>query len=74
MPITASRAKGFDVGLVAVLDKPDTVPIYAAHDAHQPYEYNLQQQITAANLIFRVMKLREELCDDALAYDLEFED
>ncbi|KAH8120775.1 hypothetical protein ACSS6W_009880 [Trichoderma asperelloides] len=57
LPITASRAKGFDVGLVAVLDKPDTVPIYAAHDAHQP-----------------VMKLREELCDDALAYDLEFED
>ncbi|KAL6900564.1 hypothetical protein GGI43DRAFT_405733 [Trichoderma evansii] len=36
LAISAHRAKGFDVGLVAVLDKPDTVPFYAAHDAHQP--------------------------------------
>ncbi|KAL7893504.1 hypothetical protein HDV63DRAFT_408382 [Trichoderma sp. SZMC 28014] len=56
LPITASRAKGFDMGLVAVLDSPADVSTYATHDAHLP-----------------VAKLREELCDDALAYDLEFD-
>lgn len=39
LPITASRAQGFNIGLVAILDKVDTIPIYAAHAAHQPYEY-----------------------------------
>ncbi|KAJ4856728.1 stress responsive a/B barrel domain-containing protein [Trichoderma breve] len=56
LPITASRAQGFNIGIVAILDKADTIPIYAAHAAHQP-----------------VMKKREELCTDALAYDMEFD-
>ena len=34
LPISAARVKGFDCGLVAVLDKPDTVKVYAEHPAH----------------------------------------
>ncbi|ETN41332.1 uncharacterized protein HMPREF1541_03267 [Cyphellophora europaea CBS 101466] len=33
-PSSASRAQGFDMGLVAVLDKPETIGVYAAHPAH----------------------------------------
>ncbi|KAL7921226.1 hypothetical protein ACQKWADRAFT_295896 [Trichoderma austrokoningii] len=56
LAMTAARAKGFDVAVVAVLDSQAALSTYATHEAHLP-----------------VMKLREELCDDALAYDLEFE-
>jgi hypothetical protein len=35
LPISATRAQGFDMGLVAVLDKPETVSVYAEHPAHQ---------------------------------------
>jgi hypothetical protein len=31
---TASRAQGYDMGLVAVLDKAETIAVYAKHDAH----------------------------------------
>lgn len=34
LPVSAMRAKGYDLGLVAVLDKPETVPVYAQHPAH----------------------------------------
>lgn len=37
--MTASRAKGFDMGLVAVLDSPAALSVYAAHDSHLPYGY-----------------------------------
>lgn len=57
LPISVPRAKGFDMGLVAVLDKPEDVAIYAKHPAH-----------------LEVQKIREELCEDTLAYDLEFEE
>ncbi|KAE8378611.1 hypothetical protein BDV26DRAFT_261194 [Aspergillus bertholletiae] len=57
LPISVPRAKGFDLGLVAVLEKPEDVAVYAVHPAH-----------------LEVQKLREELCEDALAYDLEFEE
>jgi hypothetical protein len=33
-PISAQRAQGFDMGLVAVLDKPETIKVYAEHPAH----------------------------------------
>jgi hypothetical protein len=32
---TASRAKGFDFGLVALLEKPEDVKVYAEHPVHQ---------------------------------------
>ncbi|OGM46865.1 stress responsive A/B barrel domain protein [Aspergillus bombycis] len=57
LPISVPRAKGFDMGLVAVLDKPEDVAVYAGHPAH-----------------LEVHKLREELCEDTLAYDLEFDE
>ncbi|KAE8353414.1 hypothetical protein BDV28DRAFT_148071 [Aspergillus coremiiformis] len=55
LPISVPRAKGFDMGLVAVLEKSEDVAVYAAHPAH-----------------LEVQKVREELCEDTLAYDLEF--
>jgi hypothetical protein len=55
LPICLPRAQGFDMGLVAVLEKPEHVATYAVHPAH-----------------LEVHKMREELCDDTLAYDLEF--
>ncbi|KAL2221010.1 hypothetical protein M432DRAFT_604776 [Thermoascus aurantiacus ATCC 26904] len=56
LPISVPRAKGFNMGLVAVLELPEHVAGYAAHPAH-----------------LEVHKMREELCEDTLAYDLEFE-
>jgi len=35
LPLTAQRAKGYDLGLVAVLEKPEDVSVYAEHPAHQ---------------------------------------
>ncbi len=32
---TASRAKGFDFGLIAFLEKPEDVKVYAEHPLHQ---------------------------------------
>ncbi|KAL2000380.1 hypothetical protein VTN02DRAFT_3190 [Thermoascus thermophilus] len=57
LPISVPRAKGFDMGLVAVLESPDHVAGYATHPVH-----------------LEVHKMREELCEDMLAYDLEFDD
>ncbi|KAF7590598.1 hypothetical protein BBP40_002635 [Aspergillus hancockii] len=57
LPICVPRAKGFDMGLVAVLEKPEDLPVYAVHPAH-----------------LEVQKLREEICEDTLAYDMEFDD
>lgn len=34
LPISMPRAKGFDMGLVAILEKPDDVATYATHPAH----------------------------------------
>ncbi|KAJ5904092.1 Dimeric alpha-beta barrel [Penicillium tannophilum] len=55
LPISLPRSKGFDMGIVAVLDKKETIAEYAVHPAHM-----------------EVHRMREELCEDTLAYDLEF--
>ncbi len=34
---TASRGQGFNMGLVAVLEKADDVKVYAEHPAHLEY-------------------------------------
>lgn len=66
------------MGLVAVLETPEHVATYATHPAHLEYVpwvpvdsgHCLQDQwLTGFN---RVHKMREELCEDTLAYDLEF--
>ncbi|KAK4630970.1 hypothetical protein CLAFUW4_03119 [Fulvia fulva] len=54
-PVLATRAHGFDIGLVAILDKKEDIKVYAEHPAH-----------------LKVHALREAVCDDTLAYDLEF--
>jgi hypothetical protein len=33
-PSTAHRTQGYDMGLVAVLDKPETIKTYAEHPEH----------------------------------------
>ncbi|OAX82553.1 hypothetical protein ACJ72_03096 [Emergomyces africanus] len=55
LAMTAARAKGYDMALLAILEKPEDISVYAVHPSH-----------------LVVQNLREELCDDALAYDLEF--
>ncbi|KAJ5677119.1 Dimeric alpha-beta barrel [Penicillium maclennaniae] len=55
LSICIPRAQGYDMGLVAVLEKAEDVASYAVHPAH-----------------LEVHKMREELCDDTLVYDLEF--
>ena len=35
LPATARRAKGYDVSLVAILEKPADALIYAEHPAHE---------------------------------------
>lgn len=35
LPLTAQRAKGYDLGIVAILEKPEDVSVYADHPAHQ---------------------------------------
>ena len=34
LPETAFRSKGFNISLVAVLEKPEDAPVYADHPAH----------------------------------------
>lgn len=71
-------------GLIWVLSrywrKPEDVASYAVHPAHLEYGRLLRDECRrmrpisccSANYLYRVHKLREELCDDTLAYDLEF--
>lgn len=37
IPATAARAKGFDYGLIAILDKAEDLKGYAEHPAHLKY-------------------------------------
>lgn len=46
LPISVPRAKGFDMGLVAVLESPEHVASYATHPAHLEYVYYLLSFIT----------------------------
>ncbi|KAL1955548.1 hypothetical protein VTO42DRAFT_8427 [Malbranchea cinnamomea] len=55
LDITAHRAKGFNMGIVAILEKPADVKVYAEHPAH-----------------LELHNYRESLCEDTLAYDMEF--
>lgn len=38
LAVTAHRAKGYDMGLVATLEKAEDVTSYGLHPAHQEYE------------------------------------
>ncbi|PGH04889.1 hypothetical protein AJ80_08438 [Polytolypa hystricis UAMH7299] len=55
LALTASRAKGYNMGLLAILEKAEDLQVYAVHPVH-----------------LEVQKTREELCEDALAYDMEY--
>ncbi|KAI5307026.1 hypothetical protein KEM56_005514 [Ascosphaera pollenicola] len=51
---TAARAKGYNMGLVATLEKAEDLQVYATHPAH-----------------LEVIALKDQICEDALAYDME---
>ncbi len=38
-PLTAYRAQGFSMGVIAVLDKPEDLQVYTDHPAHARYVY-----------------------------------
>lgn len=44
LPISVPRAKGFDMGIVAVLEKPEDVASYAVHPAHLEYDRLLRHE------------------------------
>jgi hypothetical protein len=78
LPISVPRAKGFDMGLVAVMESPEAVASYATHPVHVEFVSRSSSVLWRVCLNWlirgcRVSKMREELCDDTLAYDLEFE-
>jgi len=70
---TASRGKGFNLGLVASLEKAEDVKTYAEHPVHQKYGSShvfwTRRYLTRH---CRVHKFREEMATDTLAYDLVF--
>ena len=35
LAVTADQAKGYDISLVAILEKPEDVTVYAQHPAHE---------------------------------------
>lgn len=35
LAVTADKAKGHNISLVAVLDKPEDAPVYAEHPTHE---------------------------------------
>lgn len=55
LAVSAPRAKGYDMGLVATLEKVDDIAPYGTHPAHS-----------------ETQRLREEISDDALAFDFEY--
>ncbi|KAJ9602730.1 hypothetical protein H2200_012924 [Cladophialophora chaetospira] len=52
---TAFRAKGFDLALVAILERPEDAPIYAEHPKH----------------VKIVEELRPKLFDEVVVFDLQ---
>ncbi|KAI8626092.1 hypothetical protein F5Y19DRAFT_447934 [Xylariaceae sp. FL1651] len=34
LPATAHRTQGYEMGVVAILEKPEDIPVYADHPAH----------------------------------------
>ena len=49
------RAKGFNAGLIAVLEKPEDVKVYADHPEHQKYVVNVKilwlVRVTLTNVV-----------------------
>ena len=71
--MTASRAQGFNQGVVAVLDDEEKLRAYVAHPAHQKYTTSVLPGVSSSCLTFsRVQKIREAICDDTLVYDMYY--
>lgn len=64
LPICLPRAQGFDMGLVAVLEKPEHVASYAVHPAHLEYVLHL--------LIWSSQRLESLRCHQILIHHTEF--
>ncbi|KIW95280.1 uncharacterized protein Z519_03864 [Cladophialophora bantiana CBS 173.52] len=51
LPSTAHRGQGFNMGLVAILDKADDVKVYAEHPAHLEYVL-ITSTLTLVQIVF----------------------
>ncbi len=49
LPLTAHRAQGYDMGLIAVPEKPEHVVTYGKHPAHQRYVSQLPTLILSTD-------------------------
>jgi len=56
LEVTADRAKGYNISLVAVLEKPEDALVYAHHPAHEKI----------------IAECRPKLFEDLLICDMEF--
>lgn len=48
---TAHRAQGYNMGLVAILDKPETLQVYAAHPAHLMIQ-KVREEICSKTMVY----------------------
>jgi hypothetical protein len=72
---TAHRGQGFNMGLVAILERAEDVQVYAEHPAHLAYVRRLLSRHDAvADDHGSIHNIRMAISDDTLAYDLEYAD
>ena len=61
LPSTAHRGQGFDMALVAILEKADDVQVYAEHRAH--LEYVMCHSLPSDVLCWRTVSYRQSKAD-----------
>jgi hypothetical protein len=80
-PQDLARTKGFDFGLVLCLENQEALEGFLTHPAHIRYvfclvsiynKYLQAMPYLTMILCFRLHNLREEICEDSLAYSLVF--
>jgi hypothetical protein len=70
---TAARAKGYDMGVVLVLENEAQFASFARHPAHHEYVLCCLQGVGADRLTgARVHNMRQTLCEDTLVFDFNF--
>jgi hypothetical protein len=73
LPITVPYGKGYDMGIVIVLEKSENILTFRDHPAHEGYYASFTSRCrSATNTGDRISKLRQEYVEDALILDFEF--
>ena len=72
-PIDDSRAKGYDMGVVLTLESKENLKTWAESPEHIRFATSSGTEPSINMLILcRLHELRESICEDSLAYDIEF--